>query len=77
MISRAIETQSYTVGACQVGRHDQRESYGHSMVVDPWGRVVASAQQGECLLEADIDLSLVERTRVDMPVLEHQRLNIF
>jgi len=75
--SRAIETQCYVLAPAQVGKHDDeglRESYGHSMVVDPWGHVIAMASDGPGLALAEIDLHRVERTRKGMPVREHRRL---
>lgn len=73
--ARAIETQSYVIAAAQVGAHDEqgkRESYGHSMIVDPWGKIVAKlggmdsevGERGEGeLATAEIDLEHVERIR--------------
>jgi deaminated glutathione amidase len=80
--ARAIETQSYVIAAAQSGKHNEegtRKSYGHSMVVDPWGRVVArlgGEGEGEDskldigeIAVADIDLGLVEKVRAEMPLL--------
>lgn len=79
--ARAIETQSYIVAAAQVGQHDEegkRKSYGHSMIVDPWGKIVAELggeddTQGRGLdngsiAVAHIDLDLVEKTRREVPL---------
>lgn len=79
--ARAIETQSYVVAAAQVGRHNEkRASYGRSMVVDPWGKVllclkgVADAQGNaedgavEEVGFVDIDLDELERVRREMPL---------
>ncbi|KAL7821067.1 nitrilase and fragile histidine triad fusion protein NitFhit [Trichoderma gracile] len=79
--ARAIEAQSYVVAAAQVGRHnDRRASYGRSMVVDPWGKVVlrlggvadaeGNAEDGavEEVGFVDIDLDEVERVRREMPL---------
>ncbi|KAK8144970.1 Carbon-nitrogen hydrolase [Beauveria asiatica] len=79
--ARAIETQSWVVAAAQVGRHnDKRASYGRSMVVDPWGRVVLSLggvadEQGNAAEGAqgqvgfvDVDLGELERVRREMPL---------
>lgn len=79
--ARAIETQSYIVAAGQVGKHDEegkRHSYGHSMIVDPWGRVVAelggeSDEKGRGLDEgeiavAEIDVEYVEKIRKEIPL---------
>lgn len=75
--ARAIETQCWVIAPGQVGRHDDgglRASWGHSMIVDPWGAVVGMAPDGEGLALAEIDLERVERTRTGMPVRSHRRL---
>jgi predicted amidohydrolase len=75
--ARAIETQSYVLAAAQWGRHDDaglKESYGHAMIVDPWGLVVAMAADGPGLALAEIDLERVERVRRAIPVEDHRRL---
>lgn len=71
--ARAIETQSYVVAAAQAGSHnDKRLSYGHSMIVNPWGEVVAKLggdfNEPE-IATADIDLDHVTKVRRDMPLL--------
>ena len=73
--ARAIETQSWVIAAAQVGRHNEkRVSYGNSMVVDPWGRIVvrlggAGDDGAEGFVElVDIDLGAVERVRREMPL---------
>ena len=53
-----------------------RESYGHSLVIDPWGTVVAELESGVGLATAEIDLDVVDRTRLEMPCLEHQVLGV-
>lgn len=73
--SRAIENQCYVVAAAQAGQHNQRrESYGHTLIVDPWGTVVGERAEGEGLVVAEIDLDLVDETRRRMPCLAHQVL---
>ncbi len=74
--ARAIETQCYLLAPAQEGRHDPsgaRQSYGHSLIVDPWGVVLADAADGEGLALAEIDLSRVDAVRRGMPVGEHRR----
>lgn len=72
--ARAIETQSYVVAAAQVGSHnDKRTSYGHSMIVSPWGDVLAELG-GEMKDEpeiavGEIDLERLEKIRKEMPLL--------
>ena len=75
--TRAIENQCWVLAPAQVGRHDDeglRESWGHSMIVDPWGHVVARAPDGPGLALAEIDLERVDRVRRAMPVSSHRRL---
>lgn len=72
--ARAIETQSWALAAGQGGKHcAQRETWGHSMVIDPWGNVVAQLPQQGQLLLADMDLSACESIRRKMPVAKHNR----
>jgi predicted amidohydrolase len=75
--ARAVETQCYVVAPAQWGRHDDaglRESYGHALIADPWGQVVAAAPDGPGLALAEIDLERVARVRRAMPVADHRRL---
>lgn len=75
--ARAIENQCYVLAPAQFGEHDDeglRESYGHSMIVDPWGHVVARVSDGPGIGLAEIDLERVGRTRMAMPVERHRRL---
>jgi nitrilase len=73
--ARAIENLSYVVAAAQDGRHPNgRQTFGHSMIVDPWGRVLAEKEEGPGLVIAGIDPILPEKIRRGFPVLEHRRL---
>jgi predicted amidohydrolase len=75
--ARAIETQSYVIAPGQFGEHDDaglRATYGHSLIIDPWGVVVAEASDGPGLAMAEIDLDRVRRIRAQMPVQQHRRL---
>lgn len=71
--ARAIETQSYVVAAAQVGRHNEkRVSYGHSMIIDPWGKIVAHVEEEDeepRVAFADVDLKMVEKVRREVPLL--------
>jgi len=73
--ARAIETGAFVVAPAQGGTHeDGRETYGHSVVVDPWGRIVAEkADDAPGLLLAEIDLSAVEEARGRIPNLKLER----
>lgn len=69
----AVTTQSFVVAAAQVGRHNpRRESYGNSMVVDPWGKIIARIDRGEGIMVADVDLKLVDDSRKRLTALEHR-----
>jgi deaminated glutathione amidase len=76
--ARAIECQFYVGAAAQVGVHKGgRASYGHSMIVDPFGRVAVDAELVEdCVVSADISGSVVRSVREKMPVVSHRRLNV-
>ena len=75
--ARAIETQSYVVAAAQCGVHsDKRESYGHAIIIDPWGKIVAKLEDpdnGIGIATADIDLGYLEDVRGRIPVDKHRR----
>ena len=72
--ARAIETETFVVAAAQSGRHaDGRETFGHSLVVSPWGEVVLDMGEAVGVGFANIELSLVGDVRQRIPVLEHRR----
>ncbi len=72
--ARAIETGSFVVAAAQGGKHeDGRETYGHSLVVDPWGRVLAEAGDEPGVTLAEIDPSASLAVRAQIPALQHDR----
>jgi predicted amidohydrolase len=73
--ARAIENGVYIVAAAQAGVHeDGRETYGHSMIIDPWGRVIASASgTGEAVVVAEIDPAAVKAARDKVPNLRNGR----
>ncbi|XP_053331067.1 deaminated glutathione amidase isoform X2 [Spea bombifrons] len=76
--ARAIENQCYVVAAAQTGSHNpKRSSYGHAMVVDPWGLVVAQCQEGVGLRYAEINLRYLSRLRTEMPVQNHRRPDLY
>jgi predicted amidohydrolase len=73
--ARAIESQAYVIAAAQTGLHfGKRVSYGHALVADPWGCVIAQCGEGEGVAFASIDPSVVERVRRQLPSLSHRRL---
>lgn len=73
--ARAIETGSFVIAAAQGGRHeDGRATWGHSMIVDPWGKVVAKLDHDEPgFIVADLDLDMVEATRAKIPAWQGGR----
>ena len=73
--ARAIENLVFVVAAAQVGRHAKgRETHGHSMVVDPWGVVLAERADGPGMAIADVDLGRIAELRTQLPSTEHRRL---
>ena len=73
--ARAIETQCYVIAAAQVGQHNaKRSSYGHSMVVDPWGTVLAERNvPAPGVVIADLDFEQLADVRSRLPVLANRR----
>lgn len=72
--ARAIENGAFAVAAAQGGLHeDGRETYGHSMIVDPWGKVLAEAGDEPGVIVAKIDTALVAATRAKVPNLKNAR----
>ncbi len=73
--ARAIENQCYVLAAGQWGEHaDGRRTWGHSMIIDPWGEVLASLEEGEGVIVADADMDILRRVRESIPALQHRRL---
>lgn len=72
--ARAIETGCFIIAPAQVGAHENgRETYGHSLIIDPWGQVLAEAGDADDMIMAEIDVSLVEKARAQIPALTHGR----
>jgi|UniRef100_A0A7V6A4H9 predicted amidohydrolase len=73
--ARAIENQAYVIAPAQWGTHSPgRRSYGRSLIVDPWGTILAQAPDAEGVILADLDHARLSRLRREMPCLEHRRL---
>lgn len=73
--ARAVENLAYVIAAGQTGRHpDGRSTWGHSMVIDPWGRILAECESGEGLAIADIEPARVVELRREFPALSNRRL---
>lgn len=73
--ARAVENQCYVLAPAQGGQHENgRRTWGHSMVVDPWGKVLAVCDEGEGLALADVDTEHIMQTRARLPALAHRKL---
>jgi len=72
--ARAVENQCYVIAAAQGGTHENgRRTFGHSMVVDPWGVVLAVCPEGEGVVLAELDPARIAAVRQQLPALEHRR----
>jgi len=73
--ARAIENQCYVVAAAQIGDHDpSRTCFGRSMIIDPWGTVLAQAPDTIGMVTADLDLDRLDQIRTELPSLANRRL---
>jgi len=74
--ARAIEAGVFIVAPAQVGQHtDTRFTFGHSLIINPWGEVLAEAKEDEpSYIIADLDMSLVEKAHHAIPSLQHDRI---
>lgn len=75
---RALDNQVYFVGAAPA--RNELASYvafGNSRIADPWGNVIAAADENECILYADIDKSVITKTRNELPLLKHRRTDLY
>jgi nitrilase len=73
--ARAIENQCYVLASAQGGSHvNGRRTWGHSMLIDPWGKVLACLPEGEGVVVGDIDLALIDEVRQNLPALRHRKL---
>lgn len=67
--ARAIENQCYVLASAQVGEHaDGRHTYGHSMIIDPWGHIVAMQKDGEGVIDAEISLAFISDVNKKLPM---------
>jgi predicted amidohydrolase len=71
--SRAIETGCYVIAPCQFGVHGDAATYGHSLIIDPWGTVLADGGEDRGIVCAEIDLYQVTHARQMIPALKHDR----
>ena len=76
--ARAIDNQVFLIGAAPaINRSADYQAYGHSMVIDPWGRILAAAAEDEAVIIADIDLSLIDKVRAELPIVKHWRDGVY
>ncbi|HJW10217.1 MAG TPA: nitrilase-related carbon-nitrogen hydrolase, partial [Albitalea sp.] len=72
--ARAVENQCYVIAAAQGGVHENgRRTWGHSMIVDPWGEVLAVLPEGEGVVIAELDTARIASVRSQLPALAHRR----
>lgn len=72
--ARAVENQCHVIAPAQGGRHENgRRTWGHSMVIDPWGEVLAVVPEGEGVALAELDLGRTAAVRQQLPALRHRR----
>ena len=75
--TRAVENQAYVIAAAQGGRHENgRRTWGHSMIVDPWGVVLGCLPEGEGVVSAELDRARLEDVRRRLPALAHRRAGL-
>ena len=73
--ARAIENQCYVLAAAQGGEHvNGRRTWGHSMLVDPWGEVKSVLAEGEGIVHGEVDPSFIESVRESLPALKHRTM---
>ncbi len=73
--ARAVENQCYVVAPAQGGQHENgRRTWGHSMIIDPWGQVLSVLAEGEGVVTADVDPARLTQVRQQLPALAHRKL---
>ena len=76
--ARAIENQVYMVSPAQIGSHSNgKQCFGNTMIVDPWGTVLARAPERECVVVAEIDYAAQDKVRAELPALKHRRADVY
>ena len=72
--ARAIENSCFILAAAQCGVHDgKRQTWGHSLIIDPWGHILAQANDEPCVIVAPIDITLIHQVRQRLPTHKHHR----
>lgn len=78
MRSRAVDNQVYVAAASPARNSDANyQAWGHSMIVDPWGNIIAEADEKETVLTANLDFSTVKRVRDELPLLKQRRTDLY
>ena len=73
--ARAVENQCYVIASAQGGEHESgRRTFGHSMIIDPWGEILAVLPEGEGIVIADLDATRLQSARTRLPTLKHRLL---
>ena len=73
--ARAVENQCYVIASAQGGEHESgRRTFGHSMIIDPWGEILAVLPEGEGIVIADLDATRLQSVRTRLPTLKHRLL---
>jgi deaminated glutathione amidase len=76
--ARAIENQVYMVSPAQIGTHGNgKQCFGSTMIVDPWGTVLARAPERECVVVAEVDYAAQDKVRAELPALKHRRPQVY
>jgi predicted amidohydrolase len=77
LISRAIENQCYVVACNRSGKDPSNVFAGHSMIIDPWGDIVAEAEEGEAILFGELDIEKVRNVRSQIPIFDDRRPDLY
>ena len=73
--ARAVENQCYVIASAQGGEHESgRRTFGHSMIIDPWGEILDILPEGEGIVIADLDAARLQSVRTRLPALQHRLL---
>ena len=73
--ARAVENQCYLLASAQGGRHPGgRMTHGNSMIIDPWGKILARIDKGEGVIVAAVDAARIDDVRASLPALKHRKL---
>jgi predicted amidohydrolase len=78
MRTRAVDNQLFVVAASPALNHEASyKAWGHSIVVDPWGTVISEGGIREELIYAELDLTMIDKVRRELPILKHRRTDIY